>query len=161
MRKGQQQVIPIPFLNPDPIAHLIGHSNKAPVIIDGQEVAALIDLGAQVSSISPQFCEELTLQIQPPGQLLMLEGMGGAAIPYLRYVEVNLQIPGIKSYNENVLLLVIPTTTYSRTVLVVVGTKIINKALSLLTAGGACKGYHNMETGPLWGSHVRVIATLL
>ena len=27
--------------------------------------------------------------------------------------------------------------------------------------GGACKGYHNMETGPLWGSHVGVIATLL
>ena len=45
-RKGWQQVAPIPFLNPDPIAHLIGCSNEAPVIIDGQEVTALIDLGA-------------------------------------------------------------------------------------------------------------------
>ena len=34
-RKGQQQVAPIPFLNLDPIACLIGHSNKAPVIIAG------------------------------------------------------------------------------------------------------------------------------
>ena len=75
-RKGWQQVAPIPFPNPDPIAHLIGCSNEAPVIVDGQKVTFLIDLGAQVSSISAQFCKELTLQIQPLGQLLDLEGMG-------------------------------------------------------------------------------------
>ena len=45
-RKGWQQVTPILFLNPDPIAHLIGPSNEAPVIVDRQEVTALIDLGA-------------------------------------------------------------------------------------------------------------------
>ena len=160
-RKGWQQVTPLPFLNLDPIAHLIGCSNEAPVIIDGQEVAALIDLGVQVLSISAQLCEDLTLQIQPLGQLLELEGMGGAAIPYFRYVEVNLQILRIKGYNEDVLLLVIPTTTYSKAVLVVAGTKIIDKAPSFMTVGGACEGYHDMETGPLWGSHVGVIAALL
>ena len=63
---------------------------------------------------------------------------GGAAIPYLGYVEVNLQIPGIKSY-QDVLLLVIPTMTYSKTIPVVVGTKIINKALSLMTMGQFAK----------------------
>ena len=75
-RKGWQQVSPIPFLNLDPIAHLIGCSNEAPVIIDGQEVTAIIYLGAQILSISAQFCEELTLQIQPLGWLLELEGWG-------------------------------------------------------------------------------------
>ena len=75
-RKGWQQVTPIPFLNPDPTACLVRCSNEVPVIIDGQEVTALIDLGAHVSSISAQFCKELTLQIQPLGQLLELEGMG-------------------------------------------------------------------------------------
>ena len=138
-RKGQQQVSPIPFLNPDPKAHIIGCSNEAPVILDGQEVATLIDLGAQVSSISAQLCENPTLQIQSLGQLLELEGMGGAAIPYLGYVEVNLQILGIKGYNEDVLLLVIPTTTYSKAVPVVVGTKIIDKSLSLMTMGELAK----------------------
>ena len=116
------------------------HSNKeAPIIIDGQEITALIDLGAQVLSISAQFCKELTLPIQPLGQLLELEGTGGAAMPYLRFVEVNLQILEIKSYNKDVLLLVIPTMTYSKTILVVVGTKIINKALSLMTVGELAK----------------------
>ena len=75
-RKGWQQVTPIPFLNPDPIAHLVGHSNEAHVIIVRQEVTALIDSVAQVSSISTQFCKEFTLQIQPLGQLLELEAMG-------------------------------------------------------------------------------------
>ena len=84
-------------------------------------------------SISAQFCKDLTLQIQPLGQLLELEGTGGAAIPYLGFVEVKLQILGIRNYNEDVLLLVIPTMTYSKMVLVVVGTKVIDKALSLMT----------------------------
>ena len=138
-RKGQQEVTSVPFLNPDPIAHLVGHSNETPVIIDGQEVFALINLGAQVLSISAQFYKELTLQIQPLGRLLELEGTEGAAILYLRFVEVNLQILGIRNYNEHVLLLVIPTMTYSKTVPVMVGTKIIDKALSLMTMGELAK----------------------
>ena len=127
------------FLYPDPIAHLVVHSNEAPVVIDGQEVTALIDLGAQVLSISAQFCKELTLQIWPLGWLLELEGIGGAAILYLGFVEVNLQILGIRNYSKDVLLLVIPTMTCSKTVPVMVGTKIINKALSLMTAGELAK----------------------
>ena len=132
---GQPEVAPTPFLNPDPIAQLVGCSNEVPVVIDGQEVTALIDLGAQVSSISTQFCEDLALPIQPLGQLLELEGTGGAAIPCLGFVEGNLQIPGIRNYNEDVLLLVIPTMTYSKMVPVVAGYKIIDKALSLMTVG--------------------------
>ena len=132
-KKGQQEVILPLFLNPDPIAHLVGHSNKAPVVVDGQEVTALIDLCAQVLSICTQFCKDLTLQIQPLGQLLELEGTGGAAIPYLGFVQVNLQILGIRNYNADVLLLVIPTMTYSKMVPVEVGSKVINKALSFMT----------------------------
>ena len=103
--------------------------------VDGQEMTALIDLGAQVSSVSSQFCRDLALQIQPLGQLLKLEGTGGSAIPYLGFLEVNLQILGIKHYNEDVLLLVIPTMTYSEIVPVVVGSKIIDRAMSLMTKG--------------------------
>ena len=74
-----------------------------------------------------------------PGSVVEIRGHGGAAITYLGFLEVNLQISGIRNYNEDVLLLVIPTTTYSKMVLVVVGTKIIDKALSLLTMGELAK----------------------
>ena len=104
--------------------------------MDGQETTTLIDPGTQVSSVSTKFCKDLMLQSQPLGQLLKLERTGGPAIPYLRFMEVNLQILGIRSYNEDVLLLVIPTTT---TVLVMVGSKIINKVLSLMTMGELVK----------------------
>ena len=89
--------------------------------------------------ISAQFCKDLTLQIQPLGWLLELEGTGGAAIPYLRFVEANLQILEIRNFNEDVLLLVIPTMTYSKTVQVMVGSKIIDKAGSLMTMGELAK----------------------
>ena len=51
-KRVQQEVAPILFLNPDPIVWLVGYSNKVPVVIDGQEVTALIDLGAQIWSIN-------------------------------------------------------------------------------------------------------------
>ena len=99
-KKGWPEVAPVPFLNPVPYCScLVGCSNEAPVIVDGQEMTTLIALGAQVSSVSSQFCKDLALQIQPFGWLLELEGTRGAAIPYLGFVEVNLQVPGITSYN--------------------------------------------------------------
>ena len=90
-------------------------------------------------TMSAQLCEELGLKIQPLGQLLELEGTGGAAIPYLRFVEVNLQILGIRRYNEDVLLLAIPTMAYAERVLVMVGSKIIDKSLSCMTVGELTK----------------------
>ena len=62
----------------------MGHANEVPVVVDGLEVVALVNLGAQVSNISAQLCKDLGLKIQPLGQLLEIEGTGGAAIPYLK-----------------------------------------------------------------------------
>ena len=98
-------------------------------------MTALIDLGVQVSSISSGVCECVTLKVHPISRLLELEGTGGSVISYLGYVEVNLQIPGIKGYNEEVLLLVILTMTYSEKVLVMVGSKIIDRAMGMMTKG--------------------------
>ena len=108
---------------------------KHPVVMNGHEVTALVDLGAQVSNISAQLCKDLGLKIQPLGWLLELEGTEGATIPYLGFVEVNLQIPGIRGYNKDVLLLAIPTMAYAEGVPVMVGSKIIDRALSCMTVG--------------------------
>ena len=98
-----QDVTPaVPFLNPDPIAHLVGLSNGAPIIVDGQRLTTLIDPGAQASSVSSRFCEQMTLKVHPLDRWLELDGTRGSAIPYFRYVEVNLQVPGVQGYNEDV-----------------------------------------------------------
>ena len=39
-RTGWPGIAPVPFPNPDPIAHLVGCSNEAPVIVDGQGMTA-------------------------------------------------------------------------------------------------------------------------
>ena len=77
----------------------------------------------------------MTLEGHHLGRLLELEGTRGFAIPYLGYVEVNLQIPGIKGYNKDTLLLVIPTMTYSKKVPVMVGSKIIDRAMGIMAKG--------------------------
>ena len=138
-RTGPQEAVSVPFLKSEPITYLVGCSNEAPVIVDGQRETTLIDSGAQVLSISFQFCEDLTLQIQLLGRLLELEGMGGSAIPYLGYVKINVQIPGINNYNEDVLLLAISATTYSKKVPVMVGSKILNQAMGVTTKGELVK----------------------
>ena len=102
--------------------------------------------------MSAQLCEELGLKTQPLGQLLELEGTGGAAIPYLGFVEVNLQIPGIRRYSEDVLLLAIPTTAYAERVPVMVGSKIIDKALSCMTVGELAKA-----TVTWWQAHLGAV----
>ena len=58
----------------------------------------------------------MTLKLHPLDSLLELEDTRGSAIPYLGYVEANLQIAGIRGYSDDFLLLVIPTMTYSQKV---------------------------------------------
>ena len=94
----------------------MGQSNEAPIIVDGQKVIVLIDSGAQVSSLSSLFCKQMALKVYPLDRLLELVCTGESAIPYLGYVEVNLQIPGIRGYNKDILLLVILTMTYVKKV---------------------------------------------
>ena len=41
-----------------------------------------------------------------------MEGSGGADVPYLGYVEVRMHIPGITSFDRDVLMLISHTTTH-------------------------------------------------
>ena len=159
-RKGWKGITPIPFLNPDPEAQLVGHANEMPVVIDGCEVTALIDFGAQVSNISAQLCEDQGLEIQSLGWLLGLEGTGDAAIPYLRFVEVNLQILGIRGYNKDVLLLAIPTMAYTEGVPVMVGFKNYRYGSKLHDCRGACTCNCHLVTSSLWSSHIWITADI-
>ena len=83
-QRGMHDMAPVvPFLNPDLITKLIVWSNKAPIIIDGQKGTVLIDLGAQVSSVSSGYCEWMALRVHLLVRLLELEGTRVSAILYL------------------------------------------------------------------------------
>ena len=122
----------VPFLNLDLITWLMVQSNITPIINDRQKVTALVDSGVQVPSVSSGVFEQIALRVHPLDRLLKLEITGVSAFPYLGYVEVSLQICSVRGYNKDVMLLVIPATTYAKKILVMVGSKIIDRAMGMI-----------------------------
>ena len=66
-------------------------------------------------------------------RILKFKMTGGGDIPYTGYVEVNLKIPKIKAFNEDVLMLVIDDSTYTQHVPIQLGRLHINRALDLIS----------------------------
>ena len=83
-QRDRWEVVPaIPFLNSDPITHLVWQSNEAPIVIDRQNVVVLIDLGAQVSNVSSGFCKQMALKVQPLRQAAETRGYWWSHHPIL------------------------------------------------------------------------------
>ena len=100
MSKGAKGV---ETLNPDPYTRLVGEGNYGKILLNGIEYTALIDTGAQISTMGVSTAHELNLEIRPLSELLRLEATGGTLIPYFGYVEVNLKLKGVRGYDEDVL----------------------------------------------------------
>ena len=90
----------------------MGRANKTGVEIDGIISKALIDSGAMISMMSRGYCDDHGHEIQPVDHLVLIEGSGGAYVPYLGYVEVRMHILGINTFDRDVLMLVGHTTTH-------------------------------------------------
>ena len=65
------------FLNPDPWARVIGRANEEKIIVNGNTVTALLDIGSHVTHISLDYCEAMGIPINPIDQLVNIEGAGG------------------------------------------------------------------------------------
>ena len=95
---------------------LIGEPNETSVIVEDHEFKGLVDSGAQISSISDKFAKLLGLKIQKLETLLDLEPMGGGSVPYEGYMELRLQIPNVRAFDMDMLMLVIPESEYAKQV---------------------------------------------
>ena len=98
------------YYNPNPWARILGRANQTEIKIDGVISKALIDSSAMILMMSKGYCDEHWYEIQPLGQLVPIEGSGGVDVPYLGYVEVRMHIPGINSFDQDVLMLIRYTT---------------------------------------------------
>ena len=97
------------YHNPDPL----GQANESKVIVEGQETQVLLDSGSQLSAISWTWVKRLKLEPKQLQSILWIEGSGGLKVPYLGYVEVCLEIPEVKAFNQDVLLLIVPNNTHT------------------------------------------------
>ena len=59
-------------------------------------MTAVIDSGAQISAITKGMAKKMKLKVQKLQKLLRIEGTGGGKVPYKEYVEVLLQVPGVR-----------------------------------------------------------------
>ena len=122
------------YYNPNPWARILGRANETDVEIDGVISKALIDGGAMISMMSKDYCYEQGYEIQLLEHLVPIEGSGGAGVPYLGYVMVRMHIPGINSFDRDVLMLISPTTTkYHQRVPIQVGSHVIDQVTSCIS----------------------------
>ena len=92
-----------------------------------------------------KFAEELQLEIKPLKTILDIEAMGGGTVPYHGYVECCLQLPQIKKFDLDVLMLVIDDSAYGMRVPIQIGTLHIDMALDLATETEMKKLSHKWE----------------
>ena len=118
------------YHNPDPLLRLIGPANKATVIVEGQKFPALIDSGAQLSTMSEALVQALKLPIHKLNTLIEAEVSGGSTVPYVGYVEARLQIPGIAAMNKDSLFMVSNNSPYMNRVPIQLGTLHIREAIN-------------------------------
>ena len=121
------------YYNPDPLYQLIGRVNEAKVKIDGHNVMGLIDSGANISAILKSFVDKLGLPCRQLERLLEIEGSRGINVPYLGYMEVNFQVPGVKALNEDILVVIQNDSAYSEKVPIALGTLHIDMVIEKAT----------------------------
>ena len=105
-------------------------------------------------------CKELGLEIQPLGQLLELEGTGGAAIPYLGFVEVNLQILGDKGLQQGCAAIGHPYHGLCWKSSGHGGFKNYRQSSELYDCGRVNMCNCDLATGSFWSSNVRVATVI-
>ena len=96
------------------MAHLIGLTNEAEVVINEVLTLALIDTGALVSTIEYSLAKKLGLEIKELEMNLMFEGTRRFLVSYSGVMEVNLRISQFPEYKDAVLMLVISNSPYTK-----------------------------------------------
>ena len=115
--QGQQlagpRLTPSAFWNEDPRRRWLGHANVGPAILDGVKTTCLIDNGACVNLVTPEFVKARGLDVGSIQDLndhngcIPLSGLGGNVIEPLGYVVIQVQIPYVPSYDEDQVALVV------------------------------------------------------
>ena len=133
MRAAGAQTDP-DYYNPNPWAGILGRANETDVETDGVISRALIDSDAMISMMSKDYCHERWYKLQLLEQLVPIEGSGGANVPYLGCMGVRMHMPGINSFDRDVLMLISSTTTkYQKRVPIQVGSHITNQVTNCIS----------------------------
>ena len=105
----------VPCLNPDQFMHLIGPKNWGEASIDNEPTTCLLDNGAQLNFMTPDYAIKQGFQIftlerlaqEIRGELPPIYGIGGIQVKPTGFVIMNVRIPCIQGYNEDQIAIVL------------------------------------------------------
>ncbi|KAI2645017.1 hypothetical protein H4Q32_030019 [Labeo rohita] len=106
---------------------LIGEPWESKAWLDGIECHCLIDTVSQVTCVAASFYKQYLQHrgITPMGDLLRVEGAAGQIVPYIRYIEIDVQFPKPACGTDVVvtaLALICPDQAYNAWLPLLVGT---------------------------------------
>ena len=109
----------------------------ARVKINGESCMALLDNGVQVNTIKPKYVSDHSLQVGPitdlMGSKVTCVGLGNAYTRLLGYVVIQVQVDGVRSYDEDQIALVIPDlSNFTARVPVILGTPTIGRVVNVM-----------------------------
>ena len=105
LARKKHNAVPSQLLNADPLVQIIGIETVADVIVDDAEACALLDSRATADLMTLAYAEVRNFDIRPMTELsdhfMNLRLAARLKTTLSGYVEYNLQIPGISSYNSD------------------------------------------------------------
>ena len=126
--RKKHNAVPSYLLNADPLAQIIGTETVADVIIDNAKVCALLDSGTMADLMSSAYAEARGFDVRPITELsdryVTLNLALGYSSLVTGFVEYNLQVKGVSSYDsDRVTLLAKDDTQFSKEVPLTIGMK--------------------------------------
>ena len=119
--------------------HWLYPANIGTAIIDGQLMTVLVDSGARINIITPEFVKSRGLVAGSIQDLnnhaghIPINGAGGKRTEPLGYVMIRVQIPNAPSYDEDQVALIIEDPSlFSQRCLVILGTPTIFQAVQAM-----------------------------
>ncbi|CAG2235507.1 unnamed protein product [Mytilus edulis] len=114
---------------------MVGMENQSIIQVNSMKCKALIDSGSMISTVS----DHVLKLMKPVPEVKDLDDFelsvsvaGGSKLPYIGYVEVEVQIPFLPGESFYVPMLVVPRSDYTNKVPVIVGTNILRLGMELV-----------------------------
>ena len=121
--RKKHDAVPPRLLNADPLAQIISTETMADVIIDDAEACALLDSGATADLMTFAYAKARNLDIRLMSDCFMNKNLVARfKVTMSGYIEYNLQIPGISSYDcDQVALVAEENTEFDKEVPLTIG----------------------------------------
>ena len=112
LARASRRVERVPYLNPDTFSRFIDPTNWGQALINDELTTCLLDNGAQLNFITPAYVVERGMDIMSRdqlaqeigGQLSHIRGMGGNTMEPIGFVLMNVKVPCVRGYEDQVTL---------------------------------------------------------